>query len=255
MSVSERNLLREAFKNHCLDSPTPDYERYIQSIEHALQLPTQNQAVYMVCDNQNYQIRYATDSTALFGFRISNPTDLARYHALVAPDHRDYNHQADSWHLALNERVPFASRVNIQAVHCGIKFNRADGRTGRLLAISHFVDPDANNNYRTVLVILYDVAHLYKGDHYWLRASMGPANERVFHYLSSQQRTLEQDILSVREKEVLRWLNKGLDSKEIGLQLGITGETVMEHRRNMLARTGARDTTALLQLAKWSSLL
>jgi DNA-binding NarL/FixJ family response regulator len=255
MNVSERNLLRKAFQQHCLDAPQCNYEQYIHSIEQALQLPTQDQAVYMVCDNLNYQILHATDSTTLFGFRISEPTDMARYHALVAPEHRAYNHEADSWHLALNERVPPAQRVNVQAVHCGIKFNRADGRTGRLLAISHFVDPDVNNNPRTVLVILYDVSHLYKGDHYWLRASFGMQNELVFHYLSNQQRTLEQDILSGREKEVLRWLNEGLDSKTIGQHMGIVGETVTEHRRNMLARTGARDTTALQQLAKWGALL
>lgn len=209
----------------------------------------------MVCDNLNYQILHATDSTALFGFRIANPTDLAQYHALTAPEHQEYNYLGDFWHLELNQQIPPEQRLTIQAVHCGIRFNRPDGRSGRLLAISEFIDLDANHNPRLVLVVMQNIAHLYKGSHYWLRASFGSATERVFHYLSSQGRTLEQDILSVREKEVLRWLNEGLESKEIGLRMGITGETVMEHRRNMLARTGARDTTALLQLARWCSLL
>lgn len=255
MTPTVRARLRQAFQHHCVDTSTPNYEQYVRSIEQLLHLPGQEQVVYMVCDNLNYRILYASDSVALFGFAITNPTDLAQYQALTAPEHSEYNYLSDLWHLSLHERLAPAERTHIQAVHCGIKFRRANGRLGRLLAISHFVDPDINNHPRVVLVIMQDVAHLYKGNHYWLRATFGEARQRVFHYLSHQGRTLEQDMLSAREREVLRWLDEGLDSKEVGVHLGISAETVQQHRRNMLNRTGARDTTALLQLARWCSLL
>ncbi|MBO0939505.1 hypothetical protein J2I47_23345 [Fibrella sp. HMF5335] len=260
MLPSVRARLRQSFQRHCAELPVPNYKRYIDSIEQILSLPGLDQVVYMVCDNLNYQILYASDSTNLFGFATNGeaspgPADVARYHSLLTTDHADYSFLADSWHLSLHDRLPQEQRVNSQAVHCGMKFSRPDGRTGRLLAVSHFVEPDANNLPRIVLVIMQDVAHLIKGDHYWMRATFGEQNERVFCYLSHQREALEIDILSVREKEVLRCLHKGKDSKEIAQQLGITVETVQKHRRNMLARTGARDTTALLQLAIWCSLL
>ena len=58
------------------------------------------------------------------------------------------------------------------------------------------------------------------------------------------------DILSEREKEILRLIAVGESSKIIADKLYITQNTVEKHRRNMIARTGAKDTTALVHICR-----
>ena len=45
------------------------------------------------------------------------------------------------------------------------------------------------------------------------------------------------------------------DTKEIADRLFISSVTVGNHRSNMIARMGARDTTALVQLAKMANII
>jgi DNA-binding CsgD family transcriptional regulator len=254
MSLTITSQLRQAFRQHLTDYITPDYEQYIAAVEQMMPMPGQRQATYTIFDNRNFEIRYSSDTTDLFGFRAEDPSEVAQFFALLAPDHADYAYLSGAWQLSLYSQVPTTQKVNMQSVQCGMKINRADGSQGRLLARTHYVDLDENNNPLVSLIISQDVAHLYKGDHYWFRSSFGETSETVFHYLSHEQQTVAHDVLSAREKQVLRLLHSGIESKGIGQRLGISPETVLQHRRNMLARTGARDTTALLQLAEWCSL-
>jgi len=52
-------------------------------------------------------------------------------------------------------------------------------------------------------------------------------------------------ILSKREKEVLRLMFDGLTNKEIADKLFISFETVKSHRKNILQKTGSKNTAAL----------
>jgi DNA-binding CsgD family transcriptional regulator len=72
--------------------------------------------------------------------------------------------------------------------------------------------------------------------------------QRQYHFISKNNKLLPQDILSCREKETLLLLAQGFSSHEIAARLFISPHTVDHHRRNMIARTGLRDTTALLQV-------
>jgi DNA-binding NarL/FixJ family response regulator len=56
-------------------------------------------------------------------------------------------------------------------------------------------------------------------------------------------------ILSDREKEVLKLMMHGKTSKEIADALFISKTTVDTHRRNILEKTGARNSTELISLA------
>jgi DNA-binding CsgD family transcriptional regulator len=46
-----------------------------------------------------------------------------------------------------------------------------------------------------------------------------------------------------------------MESKEIADVLDISSHTVNNHRRNMITRTGARDTTALIHICKMIGIL
>ena len=69
-------------------------------------------------------------------------------------------------------------------------------------------------------------------------------------YHSDLDITLKGDILSVREKEILRLIIEGKSTNEIALELFISRTTVNNHRQNMLNRVGVKDTTGLIILMK-----
>jgi DNA-binding CsgD family transcriptional regulator len=52
--------------------------------------------------------------------------------------------------------------------------------------------------------------------------------------------------LSIREIEVLGLVMQGLTNHEIGEKLFISYETVKSHRKNILEKTGAKNTAALI---------
>lgn len=59
---------------------------------------------------------------------------------------------------------------------------------------------------------------------------------------------LEQDLtrLTMREREVLRLVRRGLTNKEIGRYLGVVEDTVKKHLRNMYAKLGVHRRAQML---------
>ena len=55
-------------------------------------------------------------------------------------------------------------------------------------------------------------------------------------------------LLTRREKEILTCITEGLSSKQIAGKLSISENTVSNHRKNMLAKTGAKSSAELIFL-------
>jgi DNA-binding CsgD family transcriptional regulator len=255
MTVSESTYLQAAFEEYCIQPANPDYARYIESVRQGMPFPGQDQAVYLIYDNLQGQIQYFSDTYRLFGYRANDPVEFGQFFTCLVPQHADYTVQAANWLPTLSDRIPATLKADALCYHCGMHVVRADGRVVRVLSSAHKIKLDEALNPCVTLIIMQDVTHLYKGEHYWMRAAFGAEGQTVFYYRSDEKQTITGDIVSSREKQVLSLLYEGCESKEIGDRLGISAETVHQHRRNMIARTGARDTTALLQLAQWCNLL
>ena len=60
---------------------------------------------------------------------------------------------------------------------------------------------------------------------------------------------VSQDELTDREIDVLKQVATGKANKEIGVQLGVSEETVKSHMRNILAKLGANDRTHAAMIA------
>jgi DNA-binding NarL/FixJ family response regulator len=80
-------------------------------------------------------------------------------------------------------------------------------------------------------------------------------NSQVFN-LSMDEKILKKgDFFSDRELDILKCLLKGNESKEIAEKLFISPNTVDNHRKNMIRKMDARDTTALVHLSKMLGIL
>jgi DNA-binding NarL/FixJ family response regulator len=73
-----------------------------------------------------------------------------------------------------------------------------------------------------------------------LRAGLGPPVAAVYEC----DRTLAQ--LTMRERQILRLVQRGLTNKEVGRHLGIEEDTVKKHLRNMYAKLGVHRRAQML---------
>ena len=55
--------------------------------------------------------------------------------------------------------------------------------------------------------------------------------------------------LTDREREVLTWLAKGLSSREVATELGISVRTVETHRANLMTKLGVKSVATMIQAA------
>jgi DNA-binding CsgD family transcriptional regulator len=111
---------------------------------------------------------------------------------------------------------------------------------------------DENNLPLLALYLLYDMKPFLHPDKWWCRNKAG---DHTSVYLSEEGLIKEGDIISPRELEVLRLLEKGLSSKAIAQELNLSSHTVDNHRRNMLLRSGAMDTSSLVYVCKLCRIL
>lgn len=135
----------------------------------------------------------------------------------------------------------------------GIKIKHKKGHTMRILI--RYAPLEILNNRKDgissiAIMSIEDITHLMKSDAYWFRAEFGLTEKQTHHLFSDDKKNHQQDIISSREKDVVRLIAQGMESKEIGEVLFISPNTVDNHRRNMIARTGVRDTTALVQICR-----
>ena len=140
---------------------------------------------------------------------------------------------------------------NILATCCGLKFNHAKKGTIKLLIQQYFIEPDNNKSPLRVISTIQDVSHFMKGDSYCFRIIYGDKHQHIYVYHSNENKVSTQnDILSNREMEILQLIAQGKDTDNIADTLFISRNTVNNHRQNMIDKLNAKDTTALVELAR-----
>lgn len=81
------------------------------------------------------------------------------------------------------------------------------------------------------------------------------ATENLLGGLFNRNQSIENEILSEREKQVVRLVSDGQSSKEIGRILDISPSTVEVHRRNIMRKIGAHKTADITRYAIRSQLV
>ncbi len=87
------------------------------------------------------------------------------------------------------------------------------------------------------------VCRLRKAIEAWARRVTDPAGLDI-----SSQRVPGWDLLSRRERDVLRQITGGASNKEAGRQLGISTRTVEIHRARVMEKLGVRNAVELVRL-------
>jgi DNA-binding CsgD family transcriptional regulator len=188
---------------------------------------------------------------------VPQPERMLQILGLLEKEYTSFFTDSVKWFTETLEKITFEERVNMTIFHCGIRYRLLDGKPICLFSKGLPIQYDANRNFTFTFNYVQNIVHLIKKDftYYWIRISHGVNNEVVHTFHSDGNLYSNKDLLSPREKEILKLIADDFDTKEIAEKLFISTATVGHHRSNMIERLGARDTTALVQLAKMAGII
>jgi DNA-binding CsgD family transcriptional regulator len=176
---------------------------------------------------------------------------------LLNKEYGQFPYESVEWFTKVLQQVPFEERVNMKIHHSCMRFTRLDGKPISIFSQGMPIQLDEQRNFKYTLNYVQNIYHLIKKDfpYYWIRFAYGQQQQYVQTFHSNDKLYAKHDLLSAREKEILLLIADDLDTKEIAKKLFISVNTVGNHRSNMIERLGARDTTALVQLAKMTGMI
>jgi DNA-binding CsgD family transcriptional regulator len=177
--------------------------------------------------------------------------------SLLNKEYVKFPYESVEWFTRVLLQIPFEDRVNMKIHHSGMRFTRLDGKPISIFSQGMPIQVDEARNFKYTLNYVQNIYHLMKKDYpyYWIRFSYGQQRQYVQTFHSNESIITKQDLLSVREKEILKLIADDVETKEIAIRLFISTATVGNHRSNMIEKIGARDTTALVQLAKMAGMI
>jgi DNA-binding CsgD family transcriptional regulator len=212
-----------------------------------------------IFDNQYFKLLDISDNVeAMSGYTKEEiyRNNILPFFNAIDPTHIQFPVEIVRWYVHIYGILPpETNHIAFKSSIGGIKVKRKDGKDLRILIRYVPLELDGNGVPKMGIISLDDITHLIKGDFYWFRTEYAEPINVQFHTFSTDKKNHKNDIISEREKDVLRLIAEGIESKEIGERLFISTNTVDNHRRNMIARTGARDTTALVQLCRMCDII
>jgi DNA-binding CsgD family transcriptional regulator len=107
---------------------------------------------------------------------------------------------------------------------------------------------DAENNLDKILISNIDMGSQIKDPNTWWMDLQ--YNLQQHSYYCEDKEIKPKPFFTKRETDILKLVEKGLKNKEIASELGISAATIEKHRNNMLAYSGAKDLSSLLEIAK-----
>jgi DNA-binding CsgD family transcriptional regulator len=213
-------------------------------------------SVKIIFDQVNFRVLNISDNLeTLTGHSPEEmrTSDISYFLSFIVLEHALFLYDWQKW---ANQMIAQHGMLQLpNSVFCGVKIKNKKGHIMRLMIRHSGLEFLDNGALKVTVISADDITHLVKGDFYWGRIEYGIDERRAHHLFSTNKTDIPYDILSDREKEVLKLVAEGMESKEIGEALFISSHTVDNHRRNMIAKLGARDTTALVQICRMAGII
>jgi DNA-binding CsgD family transcriptional regulator len=234
-------------------------EKYLQEMGFFNKDTTYLNAVYGIMDMTNLTFKYIANTEVALGI----PTEafmqkgFSQFLDSMTPEKDNVSAIPTLFKFMIDSirEAPQEMKRNFVAYGYGMKHFRPSGKPFHTMVQIFGLEYNEKGYPTLCFIVDQDIEHLIKNtDHYWGRLSFNNG-EFVTTFSSKEMVLKKQDILSIREVEVLKMLLRGYESKQIGEKLFISSNTVDNHRKNMIRKLDARDTTALVQISKQLGIL
>jgi DNA-binding CsgD family transcriptional regulator len=220
-------------------------------------LSSNDNSVKAVLDFANFKVLAVSQNIEeQIGIHISDTLHFSEYLAGLNHEHLSFVAKTNEWLGEVLEKFRLKPTFSDRVTICGLSYVNQKGEKIRLMVRILTFKYDSNGLPSLCIITLDKVNYLMKSDNIWFRIEYGNGIRNKVAYASSEEiGGKTKDILSNREKEILQLLAMGMDTKKIAETLFISTNTIIKHRKNMLARTGLCDTTALIQICQSCGIL
>ena len=242
-----------------IDDTIGEVERYREEASLLLNGVKGSDAVIGIFDHLNYTPVLEVGEKEFWGDlpKVPQAERMVQIMSLLEEDYLHFFTESVEWFTRVLDEIPFEQRMNIQIFHCGIRYMLPDGKSLCLFSKGSPIHYDQNRKFSYTFNYVQNINHLLKKNfrYYWIRISYGENKQYVHTFHSQNKLNSNKDLLSAREKEILKLIADDFDTKEIAQKLFISINTVSNHRSKMVDKLGVRDTTALVQLAKLTGMI
>lgn len=234
-------------------------EKYLQEMGFFNKDTTYLNAVYGILDMTDLSFKYITNTEVALGIPAETfmQKGFSEYLDSMTPEKENVSSIPTLFKFLIDsiKEAPSEVNKNFVAYGYGMKHFRPSGKPFHTMVQVFGLEFSDKGYPKLCFIVDQDIDHLIKPtNQYWGRISFNHG-EFVTTFSSKDMVLKKQDIFSARELEVLKLLMKGCESKTIGEKLFISSNTVDNHRKNMIRKLDARDTTALVQLTKQIGIL
>jgi len=203
-----------------------------------------------IFDHRNYTPVLEVGEKEFWGNLPEVPQEerMKQIMSLLEKDYTSFFTDSVVWFTGVLDKMPFDQSLNIQIFHCGIRYRLLNDKPVCLLSKGLPIHYNASRKFSYTFNYVQNIHHLLKKDfrHYWIRISHGENSEHVHTFHSQDKLHSNKDLLSAREKEILKLIADDCDTKEIAERLGISLKTVEVHRYNVLKKLDIKNTAALV---------
>ena len=219
-----------------------------------LQFAQANKSVIYMFDSKKFSNVYISDNAQeVLGYKAeaNSPLSMLKFFKCFSSDHLSFPLVTAKIYTKTLLSVDLDKRKSMSLTSCGMKFHHEQKGWIRILFQTIHLEMSEDQKFPLrSLVFVQDVTHLLKDDFYWTRITHGEGKTCVKSYSSTTKEKIQGDFISEREKDILVLLVQGKTTAEIAQTLFISPNTVNNHRQNILNKLGAKDTTALIHLAR-----
>jgi DNA-binding CsgD family transcriptional regulator len=253
-------------------SLTEDFKIFCQQIEFDLNLKDYKDTLIdwkkldklIVMRNQFFYVNDFTNATNIYvhpnveiitGYPPEEFLDFGRIYDFIHPVDREfvYEFSKRTIFFARNYREELISDPQQSLFSIDFRICHKSGHYVKVNRQATCLKTDKKGNMVFALLLFTDVSHLRKDDTYnifWL------GDTRNLFYFKDLIKKYGKDYkISDREKDVLKLLAKGYSSRIIAKKLFISIHTVISHRKNLLHKTGTKNTVELVRFAFEKALL
>ena len=234
-------------------------EKYLQEMGFFNKDTTYLNAVYGIMDMTDLTFKYIANTEVALGIPVEAfmQKGFSQFLNTMTPEKENVSSIPTLFKFLIDsiKEAPQEIKQNFVAYGYGMKHYRPSGKPFHTMVQIFGLEFNEKSYPMLCFIVDQDIDHLIKPtNQYWGRMSFN-SGEFVTTFSSKDMTLKKQDIFSLRELEVLKLLMKGYESKQIGEKLFISSNTVDNHRKNMIRKLDARDTTALVQLTKQLGIL
>ena len=143
------------------------------------------------------------------------------------------------------------SFTNVDIWVCGLKFRDKWGKFRTIIMKMKVLAAAEDNLPLLSFVEIEEVTAIFKKDYVWYCAChLKDGIDTIRAYFSRGPKKEAPDLLSQRELQILKLAALRKSINEIGEMLDIQKNTVLRHRKNMIARVGVVDFTSLIRIGQ-----